>query len=784
MTPDLGNIRAKKARLGKRIGPIGYDMLRGGMAAGTIATIILFILSLPNLACVAIFFSLLCLVPAAWYRLELHELPTNSESLTGRLDRHLLARLEPGRDMTPLTIWQDIKGYWQNFFVIDHLFIHGDALDDHLSQEPADTAAVWSTAAELAGSQPIQAGHVSAALLLTTPSLQPYLQSIKVDTDTIKAVTGWLDRLLESRHVSRPYFGGVGRDWANGFTPRLNQFGHNISLDIEAHGAHFGWLTTSPGVQAIKTAFSQGTAAVALIGDDGVGKTSHVDALAQVLLQEQTDRNLEHRQIIALNPSVILSHASHPGDLEHLLLLLLNEAAHAGHIILFFDDAHLFFQDGHGAVDLSQILLPVVQSHQVQMIFAMTPRDLQQLKTTNGTLANLLTPISLQEPPVDQVMRVLEDAAIRLERRHDVLITYEALAEVYRLSGRYDQDTAYPGKALKVLEQAMAHADHQLVNAASVQAAIEQTRGVKVSTASVAETDQLLNLEDAIHERMINQSQAVSVVASALRRARAGIANPRRPIGSFLFLGPTGVGKTELAKAVAATFFGSEDNIIRLDMSEYQQPDDVQRLLSNGANESKSLILAVRQRPYAVVLLDELEKAHPNILNLLLQLLDEGQLTDMEGRAASFKDCVIIATSNAGANRIRDAVSANQPLDEAFERELTDELINAGQYKPELLNRFDEVVLFRPLEAAELLQIVDLMMKEINQNLANQHITVQLTRPAAEKIVEKGYDIRLGARPLRRVLQRAVEDTIADKILRGEATAGTNLTLDVADLKL
>jgi ATP-dependent Clp protease ATP-binding subunit ClpC len=333
------------------------------------------------------------------------------------------------------------------------------------------------------------------------------------------------------------------------------------------------------------------------------------------------------------------------------------------------------------------------------------------------------------------------------------------------------------------LEQSLAHAQNSLVTATSVEAAIEQTRGVKAGTAKPIEADQLLRLEDQIHERMINQTRAVTVVASALRRARAGVSSPNRPIGSFLFLGPTGVGKTELAKAIAATYFGNEEGMIRLDMSEYQQPTDVSRILSDGAQESNSLLLQVRQQPFSVVLLDEIEKAHPNILNLLLQLLDEGQLTDSQGRTVSFRDCVVIATSNAGADSIRKHIEVGEEL-EAFEQQFTDELINSGQFKPELLNRFDEIVLFRPLKPDELAQVVRLMLGGINKTLATQNISVELTDAAIAKIVEVGNDPRLGARPMRRALQKAVENTVAGKILRGEAKPGDHLTLDVGDLEL
>jgi ATP-dependent Clp protease ATP-binding subunit ClpC len=584
-------------------------------------------------------------------------------------------------------------------------------------------------------------------------------------------------------HTKPLTYGGIGRDWASGFTPRLNQFGFNLSASIERHGAHFGTMVESQGVRDMKAAFSQGANALALIGPDGIGKTSHAYALAQNVLAETQDPALQHKQIIELDASAIISAARHPGQLEYILNSLLNEAAHAGNIMLFMDDAQLFFHGGPGSFDATQILLPAVQSRAVQLIFAMTPHDFESLRATNMALAGLLTPIVLRERPEAEILEIVTDSATRLESQHGLVITYAAVKSAYTLSGRYETDMAYPGKAIKLLEHSLSHAYNKIVTAQSIEAAIEQTRGVKAGAAAPLEADKLLHLEDRIHERMINQKRAVGVVADALRRARAGVANPKRPIGSFLFLGPTGVGKTELAKAIAATYFGDESNMVRLDMSEYQQESDVARILSDGQRESKSLILSVRQHPFSVVLLDEIEKAHPNILNLLLQMLDEGVLTDVSGRSVSFKDCVIIATSNAGADSIRQHIEHGEQL-EQFEHAFIDELINGGKFKPELINRFDEVVLFRPLNPDELAQVVKLMLAEVNRTLAEQNISVELTDAAIARIVASGNDPRLGARPMRRTLQRAVENTVAGKILRHEANPGDHIKLDATDLSL
>jgi ATP-dependent Clp protease ATP-binding subunit ClpC len=781
---DLQSLRARKARMSRRLGASSWSVALWVAAILAGAGVIGYATPYQRFSFLAWAIALGCFMFALWFRGDLAALPARSSSLDDRLSGDVLARLQTSHPLSPQAVWRDLKGHWQLIFITNHLLLPPDAVEQQLAQTESDMAIVWQEAirlADAAGNTAIEPGHVAAAALRTSPKIQAMLTQTRASTADVEQVTNWLERTLAAIRAPKPYFGGIGRDWANGFTPNLNQYGENVSLSIERYGAYFSWLMESPGVQAIKNAFSQGSAGIALIGDPGIGKTSHVSALAQLLLQEDHDPHLEHRQIISLNPSLILSRAGHQGDLEQTVIMLLGETIHAGHIILFLDDAQLFFKSGVGSFDITQILLPVLQGHSVQMVLAMTPHDYQQLKSNNAAFAGLLTPVVLSEPDEANTMRVLEDTAGNLEAHHKVLITYEALREAYRLSARYDQDTAYPGRAIRLLEQSLTHARSSIVTARSVQDAIEQTRGVKVASAAPAEAAQLLNLEDTIHRRMINQSRAVSVVANALRRARAGVSNPRRPIGSFLFLGPTGVGKTELARSIAAVYFGAESNMIRLDMSEYQQASDVNRLLSNGEQEQTSLIMAIRRQPFSVVLLDEIEKAHPNILNLLLQLLDEGQLTDMAGRSASFKDAILIATSNAGAMEIRERVERGEELP-SFEKQFIDQLISSSQFKPELLNRFDEIVLFRPLTPAELTQVVALMMNEVNATLANQNITVELTGAAAQKIVAAGYDPRLGARPMRRELQRAVEDSLASRILGGQTHPGDHVVLDAGDL--
>jgi ATP-dependent Clp protease ATP-binding subunit ClpC len=783
---NLASRRAAEARLAKRIGKAGYSLLLVVFTFGTVLALGLLAAQQTRYGLLVAALALLCWLPALWWKYRLSVLEPDGPELTERLSGDVLSLLKPGTSQSPQALWEALADHWQSRFFLTHSLLSKDMIASQLSTNEVDSAEALQLAKQLADSNEspaIELGFVIAGIMLASPAIKQLLVSLRAQPNEIEALANWFGRYMAEQKRGKRSYGGIARDWAFGFTPLLDRFGHNVSQSIAKHGSHFGWLTESDGVKAIEAAFDNHAGAIALIGPDGIGKTQSVYALAQKLIEGNTSQTLAYHQIVTLNATDIVSRARGPGDLEHIMISLANETAHAGHIILFLDDAQLFFSSGPGSFDAGQILLSLVQSRTVPMILALNPNDFQHLKSGNPSLASLLTPVVLQELPEASVMHVLEDTALRLEARHKVLIPYEALREAYRLSGRYEQDEAYPGKAIKLLEQAVPHANNSVVYASSVQQAIEQTRGVKVSTAAPAEADQLLHLEDEIHRRMINQTHAVSAVASALRRARAGVTNPKRPIGSFLFLGPTGVGKTELAKAIAATYFGAETNLIRLDMSEYQRPEDVSRILATGEQQIASLLMSIRQQPFSVVLLDEIEKAHPNILNLLLQLLDEGQLTDTSGRPASFKDCVIIATSNAGAQAIRERVAKGEAL-ESFAEQLTDELINSGQFKPELLNRFDEMILFRPLNADELAEVVRLMLMGVNQTLTNQNISVQLTDAAITKIVEQGNDPRLGARPMRRMLQKAVENTVAQKILRGEAQPGSQITLDAGDLAI
>jgi ATP-dependent Clp protease ATP-binding subunit ClpC len=776
-------IRIEKSRAARQFSPAARRLMQVLGVFFGLTAILVYVLTRSHYAFILLGLGVMAFTAYTWVNRDLGQLPAapigSSTELTALLPDDLLAGYQP--TMTATQLWPLLASTIQGRFLCLRYGLDPNAVQAAIGTWPLDHDGLWTEAERLTaalGLPKLGAAAAVSAIFHLCPAAEALLTAQKLTLEDLDEGVHWVLRLEAYQAFKRPIYGGIARDWASGFTPLLSQYGSNLSQQVEYAGKYFHTQERTNQLDGLVKALDSANGSVVLIGEPGIGKTALLLGLADRLLQGRESGSLAHHQIYSLSAAVILSGAQ--GNVEKMVMDLLAETIHAGNIVLALDEAQLFFGQGTGAVNLSQILLPVLQSRSIKLVLTITPGDWQRIKATNAGMTSLLTPLVLAEPGQAEVMRVMADRAILLEQGR-FITTYFALLEAYRLSGRYLQEEAYPGKALKVLEAALNYPDGAFISEHSVQQAIESQFGVKVSQATSAESDVLLHLEDKIHERMINQTRAVAVVANALRRARAGVANPRRPIGSFLFLGPTGVGKTELSKSLAALYFGNEQSIIRLDMSEYQQIADVDRILQGAAENPQALLPRIRQAPFSVVLFDEIEKAHANILNLFLQLLDEGNLTDTSGKPASFKDAIIIATSNAGADEIRRHIEAGEEL-EAFEQAFVNDLINTGAFRPELLNRFDEIVLFRPLKQEELGQVVKLMIAEVNKTLANQKISVALTEDAVAELVSVGYDPRLGARPMRRMVQRRVEDAIAGMILRQEAKPGDLITLDAAHL--
>lgn len=783
---DAGSLRSEKARIAEALNKPTVVLLK-------VLSVVLLLAGtfLVFYSGVAFGWLVMCIAAwpwmyAVWAERELWPLPIEASaiSIDARLERDILAQLR--KSPTPHDIATAVGRVSSGQFFALRFGITAGFLQNIASTDTRDAQAVWDETArirEQVQAEKISGGMVILALIRLFPGHNSVLAQVHLEEDDIVRGVQWHQHILEliDKHDKPKRTGGLARDWSFGYIPLLQRFGQNISEQIGRGGIMAVDLDAHQEVvqQMIDTFSHGGQQNITLVGGQGAGKSTIVRVFAEQLLDAESDvpSELKYRQVFELDASTLISAAPGRGQLENLVTQILGEAYSAKNIIICLDNALMFFEEGVGSVNLSNVLLPIIEAGNLRMILTVDEQKLLQISQRNPALGNALSRINIAPTSRDETITVMQDHLIVTEFKRKVTYTYQAVQEAYRLSERYIHDLTQPGRALKLLDAAAGYSESGLITMNSVDQAIEKTVGVKVAVASQAdERQRLLNLEELIHTRMVNQSRAVSTVSDALRRARAGVRNEERPIGTFLFLGPTGVGKTELSKALADVYFGGEGRLVRVDLNEYVRSEDVARLIADGATDPSSLAAQVSKQPFSVVLLDEIEKAAPEVLTTLLQVLDEGILRDIRGREISFRDAIIIATSNAGSDRIREYIGRGYQL-EQFEEEFTNELISSGQFKPEFLNRFDEIAIFRPFTKPELLQVADLIIAGVNKTLAPQKVTVVVDDEAKKMLVEKGYDPRLGARPMRRVVQKAVENTVAKKMLTGELSAGENLTI-------
>ena len=666
------------------------------------------------------------------------------------------------------------------------------ALVEDLDSDPEQTFAKAREIMEKTGSNEIEGGTLGVALVACHPNHESILSSMKLELEDLYDGIIWFNYLHGLvKNYNRPrHTGGFARDLSFGYTPYLTGFGQNLSRTREGKVREQVKLAQHEEIvqRMIETFSKGGRQNVALIGPSGSGRSTIVTAFADALLNSDNkiSRDLQYRQIFKLDAGSLISKAGgQRGGIEGLVTHILGEAFAAKNIIIWLDNAHLFFEEGVGSVDIANVLQPIIEAGKLRMILTMEQQKFLEISARNASLTNALNVIMVEPASKEETMKVMQDHVPILEYQHNVIYTHWALTEAYRLSERYIHDLVMPGRALNLLESAAGYTvEDTFVTDESVQKAIEKTYGVKMQASQDdGEKLKLLNLEELIHQRMIGQEMAVKAVSDALRRSAAGVRNQNRPIGTFLFIGPTGVGKTELAKAISDVYFKGEGEIVRLDLNEYVEASDVSRLIADGTEDEMSLTSQVMKHPFSVVLLDEIEKAHPQVLTTLLQMLDEGILRDTKNHEVSFRDAIVIATSNAGAEKIRHYIESGTDLADVKE-EITNELIRNGEFKPEFLNRFDEVCIFKPLTKENLLQIVDLIIAGVNKTLEPQKISVKLEDDAKELLVERGYDPKMGARPMRRMVQNTVENIVAKAVLAGIAGNGSEIPIDAEMIEM
>ena len=531
-----------------------------------------------------------------------------------------------------------------------------------------------------------------------------------------------------------------------------------------------------------------------LVGEPGVGKTAVAEGLALCVSRGQAPAELRDKRIVSLDIPALLAGTKYRGDFEERVKSVLRDVKRAGDVILFIDELHTIIGAGsaEGAIDAANILKPALGRGEVQIIGATTPEEYRRHIEKDAALERRFQPVKVTEPGREQTLEMLQSLRPALEKHHRVSLDEEALTAAYELSVRYINDRFLPDKAIDLLDEAAAavHVEggRRPVTAADVAQVVSLWTEIPLSSLDESESQRLQGLEEQLKQRIIGQDEAVSAVARAIRRSRVGLKDPRRPVGSFLFLGPTGVGKTELCRALAATVYGDENAMIRLDMSEYMEKHSVSRLIGSppgyvGYEDGGQLTEKVRRKPWSVVLFDEIEKAHEDVWSILLQIMDDGHLTDATGRRVDFSNTVIVMTSNMGAKTITE----NRPaLGFADSQRRDEEDMNQkvmaelrATFRPEFLNRVDETIVFHRLSDEHLCAITQTLLEQVKQRFQALGITLLVPEDTACWLASQGRDDKFGARPLRRTVQHCIEDAAAEQLLEGKIGPGDRVAAAV-----
>jgi len=516
-----------------------------------------------------------------------------------------------------------------------------------------------------------------------------------------------------------------------------------------------------------------------LIGEPGVGKTAVAEGIAAYIAGSDAPDSMAGKRLVALDLPALLAGTKYRGDFEERVKAVLKDVKKAGDVILFIDEMHTMIGAGsaEGAIDAANILKPALGRGEVQIIGATTPEEYRRHIEKDAALERRFQPVKVAEPSRSDSLKMLGAVRQGLEKHHGVKISDAALTAAVDLSVRYINDRFLPDKAIDLADEAAAHirvSGGGLVTAEDIAAVVSLWTGIPVANLSADETKRLRNMESILHRRVIGQNEAVTAVSRAIRRGRVGLSDPNRPIGSFLFLGPTGVGKTELCRALAEAVFGESEAMIRLDMSEYMEKHAVSKLIGSppgyvGYEDGGQLTERVRRKPWSVVLFDEIEKAHEDVWGILLQIMDDGRLTDSAGRVVSFRNTIIVMTSNVGAKSISDGrPRMGFTPDGGDEAQLMRARINEElrrTFKPEFLNRIDETIVFRRLSRAEIRSIAERMLLTVAERFKALGMTLSVPDQVVDFLAERGYDEKYGARPLRRAIRSMIEDKAAELML-------------------
>ena len=693
--------------------------------------------------------------------------------------------------------------------------------------------------------------HLDCTAVKIILSLKANIQKIYVDIMSACGVDG---STAKKEFVSLKK--GKNKSKASA-TPTLDQFSRDMTMDARM-GNLDPVIGREKEIERVLQILSRRMKNnPCMVGEPGVGKTAVAEGIAYLIAAGDVPDTVRDKRLLSLDLSSMVAGSKYRGEFEERIKKVIAEVKNAGNVILFVDELHTIIGAGgaEGAIDASNILKPSLSRGEIQMIGATTRAEYRKYIEKDAALERRFQPVYVEEPTNEETVEILKGLRSAYEEHHHVEISDQALEASVSLSVRYISDRFLPDKAIDLMDEAcsrkrlgfgkkakktlpleleiQAFSDdiENLLEAGDIDEAAEllkkqrkletkldkmkqnkNAKSVVVDAEDIAdvvsvwtkipvnklteqESKRLERLEEELHKRVVGQNEAVDAVAKAIKRSRVGLKDPKRPVGSFLFLGPTGVGKTELSKALAEAVFGSEDALIRVDMSEYMEKHSVSKLIGSppgyvGFEEGGQLSEKVRSNPYSVILFDEIEKAHSDVFNILLQVLDDGHITDSQGRKVDFKNTIIIMTSNTGAQRIIDpkklgfVTASNADTEhEDMKKNVMDEV--KQNFKPEFLNRIDDIIVFRALTEDDVRNISNLLLKELKQRVASQ-MEIQLKFGDAVKklIFEKGYDKKYGARPLKRAIQTNIEDVLAEAVLKGEIKRGDTVQVTVRNDKV
>ncbi len=617
--------------------------------------------------------------------------------------------------------------------------------------------------------------------------LQEILYDLKIDNDKLNNVVAWfsLREKLREKYKELKKAGsfrskhGIDRAMTAVATPFLNKFSEDLTM-VAKYGGLAPCIDRKKEVEEMFRVVDSGRSSILLVGEYGVGKRTIVEGIAQLMIENNIPDRLFDKRLVQISITSLTAGTS-PSGVKERISIIMNEVEHAGNVVLFIENLDELLSSGDSGlgIEVANSLSEHLSSGRFLTFATSTSGGFKKF-ISGSNLSSVFEAVEIKELDNNQAIQVVESKIGGVENKNQVFFSYLAIEQSVILARKFINDKSLPGSALEIASEAGSYvhskSDSQIVTEEDIGYIVKSKTGIPTVSISGDEKSKLLNLEEEMHQRVIGQDDAVSLVANALKRARAGMRSEKKPISVFLFLGPTGVGKTELAKTIANNYFGAESNMVRIDMSEYQEPNSIYRLIGQPEKQGTGILTeAVMKQPFSLVLLDELEKADKNVLNLFLQVFDDGRLTDSIGRTVDFTNTIIIATSNAATAFVQEQLNSGVDVEEVRQKLMRSEL--RDYFAPEFLNRFDAIVLFKNLKKEEIKQIANLMLKQVGAQLEEKGFEFQIEDIALEELADIGYDPDFGARPMRRAIQDNIENKLADLFLENKLNRGDVVVL-------